>query len=140
MGSLQVLLLARWSPKLGPISNYQTVSKLDFSHFQKERVGYARHRSVERGELYACPTCRNDTGFDPFRATVLGASFRACPSAGRWRGPHPWQTDGEFGLARDGSRQAEDLPSLPSSVEPCCLVEPESESGPFGFACGSLCG
>jgi hypothetical protein len=41
-----------------------------------ERVGYARHRSVERGELYAYPTAQDDTGFVPFRATVLLFSKR----------------------------------------------------------------
>ena len=50
---------------------FQTVSKLDFSYLWDERVGYARHRSVERGELYAHPTCRHDTGIDAVRATVL---------------------------------------------------------------------
>jgi hypothetical protein len=34
MGPLQALLLARWSPKLGTISNYQTGSEGKFSEVQ----------------------------------------------------------------------------------------------------------
>jgi hypothetical protein len=38
MGPLQALLIARWSPKLGTISNYQTVSEGEFSEVRHEFI------------------------------------------------------------------------------------------------------
>src|SRR5215212_7276339 len=103
---------------LGPIPIYQTVSKLDFSHFQKEGVGYAGHRSVERGEPYAYPTDHDDTGFGPLCATLLlRARLRACPGAYGGCEPHSGKTHRQLGLQSDGSGSEQDLPSLPSGVE-----------------------
>src|SRR5215208_4928830 len=42
MGPLQALLLARWSPKLGTISNYQTVSKGEFCEVELPLDGILR--------------------------------------------------------------------------------------------------
>jgi hypothetical protein len=39
--------------------------------------------------------------------------------------PGPRKTDGECGFESYGSGPAEELPSLPPSVEPCCVVEQE---------------
>lgn len=96
--------------------------KLDFSHFQKGRVGYAGHRSVERGEPYAYPTDHDDTGFGTVCATFLRARLRACPGVDRRCDPYSGKTHRQLGLASDGSGSAEDLPSLPSGVEPCEVV------------------
>src|SRR5215210_2435003 len=101
-----------------PQAIFQTVSQLDFSHFQKGRVGYAGHRSVERGEPYAYPTEHDDTGFGPLCAIFLRARLRACPAAYGGCDPHSGKTHCQLGLASDGSGSAQDLPSLPPGVEP----------------------
>src|SRR5215212_418792 len=123
---------------LGPIPIYQTVSKLDFSHFQKEGVGYAGHRSVERGEPYAYPTNHDDTGFGSLCATFLRARLRACPSAHRGCDLHSGKTHRQFGLASNGSGSAENLPSLPPSVELGEVVWHGGDSHPARFAGGDL--
>jgi hypothetical protein len=38
MGPLQALLIARWSPKLGTFSNYQTVSEGEFCELRFDGV------------------------------------------------------------------------------------------------------
>ena len=50
----------------------------------------------------------------------------------------PGKTHRQFGLASNGSGSAEDLPSLPSSVEPGEVVHHGGESYPARFAGGSL--
>jgi hypothetical protein len=49
MGPLQALLIARWSPKLGTISNYQTVSEGEFSEVRL--VGVLRSSTTSGGAL-----------------------------------------------------------------------------------------
>src|SRR5215218_6054676 len=53
---------------------FRTVSLAGLWPFVSERVGYARHRNPpKRGDRDAYPTSRDDTGFDPLRATFLKA-------------------------------------------------------------------
>src|SRR3954469_6208966 len=113
-------------------------SKLDFSHLWSVRVGYARHRSVQRGERYAYPTGHDDTSFSPLRATVFRTSLATCADITGRRNPRSGQTDGEFGLTRYGFGSTEAIPSLPPGIEPRRLVEQGSEPYPAGTGGGSL--
>src|SRR3954453_22100355 len=117
---------------------FKAYTKLDFSHLRKERIGYARHRSIERGERCAYPTNRDDTGFGTVCATVLRTSLAVCPGALDGGDPRPRKTDGEFRLTYDGFGSTEAVPWLPSSVEPSEVVHQRGEPRPVGIASRSF--
>src|SRR5215210_3846906 len=65
MGPLQALLLARWSPKLGTISNYQTVSKEEFSEVHGSK------RPMERFCERSRATWRDPFGLGTWRPCII---------------------------------------------------------------------
>ena len=69
---------------------------LDFSHSGMKGVGYAPHQSPLKEVIYAHPTRPDDTGFGPFRATVLKAPLAARSGATGGRHPRSGRKDRKF--------------------------------------------
>jgi hypothetical protein len=76
--------------------------------------------------------------FAPFGPLYFRTSHPACPGALDGRGTLPRETEGEFGLENDELRSTQEIPSLPPSVEPCCMVQRGSSPRPAGAPGGRL--